>query len=120
MTTDADLIRVALDHLDATEHQLGDQGHFFSYREDDDDPVVHITNDAEFLRLGEMLEDGVEDAYSIWFADVLTGRSTIDRVLSLYTETDPDEIEAMATASGDVVTLAALAHLREDFIEAMR
>jgi hypothetical protein len=116
--SDAIAISIAINHLDATEHALGDHGHFFSYQESPGSSIVFLVDDEDMRILGESLAAGERDAYSHWCADTTATECTLDRVLTMYLSRDPDVIEATALAEGDVKTLAALAHLRDDFIRA--
>lgn len=110
--TDQELIAIAATHIDATEHALGDSGHFFSYQESMSSSIVFLVNDDDMLDLGRRLHADEADAYSHWCSDTTAEELTLANVTTMYpSATDIDALEAECTASGDVRALAVLAHL---------
>lgn len=56
-------LQTAIDHLSATSHAFG-----YAYF-DDASRTFFISPEADMIRLGEMLEAGTPDAYSLWCAE---------------------------------------------------
>jgi hypothetical protein len=75
----ADWLALAINHLDADEHERG-----FVYR-DDATRKLYVTTERDLVLLGKMLARLEPDAYSYW--------CTMTDGLVLVEETDEDETE---------------------------
>ena len=119
MTTE-DYLALAADHISAHEHDLGEQGRFYSYTESQISGTVFVVHDEDMIELGRDLAANRRDAYSHWCSETSATEVTIEAVQIAYPRAATEWAETVADASlnGDVEVLAAMRHLGRDIIAA--